>query len=97
MEAIALKLICSSSKAGDSLSQISELTGLSIDQVKEILGQATGLAPADLSIIFHMKQRGLSLEQISQRFGVELQVLEKFLPQEALQSSRSLSWDSKLI
>jgi hypothetical protein len=51
--------------------------------VKEILGQATGLAPADLSIIFHMKQRGLSLDQISQRSGVELQVLEQFLPQEA--------------
>jgi hypothetical protein len=83
MEAIALKLICSSSKAGDSLSQISELTGLTQDQVKEILGQATGLAPADLSMIFHMKQRGLSLDQISQRSFVELQVLEQFLPQEA--------------
>jgi hypothetical protein len=82
MEAIALKLICSSSKSGESLSQISELTGLSIDQVMETLGQATGITPEDLSIIFHMKQRGHSLEQISQRFGFELQVLEQFLPQE---------------
>jgi hypothetical protein len=37
-------LICSSSKSGDSLSQISELTGLSIDEIKETLGQVTGLA-----------------------------------------------------
>jgi lambda repressor-like predicted transcriptional regulator len=82
MSAVALKLICSSSKSGESLSQISELTGLSIDQVKETLGQATGITLEDLSIIFHMKQRGHSLEQISQRSGVELQVLEQFLPQE---------------
>jgi lambda repressor-like predicted transcriptional regulator len=77
------RLICSSSKSGESLSQISELTGLSIDEIMEILGQATGLTSRSVGIIFHMKQRGLSLEEISQRSGVELQVLEQFLPQEA--------------
>jgi hypothetical protein len=49
----------------------------------ETLGQATGLTPEVLSIIFHMKQSGLSLAQINKDTGVELQVLEQFLPQEA--------------
>jgi hypothetical protein len=48
--------------------------------VKESLGQATGLSPEELDIIFNMKQRGLTLEQISQEFGVELEVLKQFLP-----------------
>jgi hypothetical protein len=48
----------------------------------ETLGQATGLTPEVLSIIFHMKQRGLCLAQINQETGVKLQVLEQFLPQE---------------
>jgi hypothetical protein len=47
--------------------------------MKEILAQATGLTPADLSIIFYMKQRQLSLEQINQDTGVGLQVLKQFL------------------
>jgi hypothetical protein len=66
METTKLKMICTKSKLGHSLSQISELTGLTIDQVKEILAQATGLSPEVLSNIFDMKQRGLSLELISQ-------------------------------
>jgi hypothetical protein len=74
-----LKLIITKSKQGHSIGQISELTGLTIDQMMETLAQATGLTPADLSIIFHMKQRGLSLDQIRQEYGVELEVLEQFL------------------
>jgi hypothetical protein len=52
-----------------------------MDQVKQRLGQATGLSPEVLSNIFHMKQRGLSLELISQKSDVELEVLKQFLPQ----------------
>jgi hypothetical protein len=81
METRKLKMICTKSKLGHSLSQISELTGLSIDQVKQILAQATGLSPEVLSNIFDMKQRGLSLELISQESDVELEVLKQFLPQ----------------
>jgi hypothetical protein len=81
MAARALQLICSKCKLGHSLGQVGELTGLSIDQLKEILGQATGIAPADLSMIFHMTQRGLSLEQISQESDVALEVLKLFLPE----------------
>jgi hypothetical protein len=77
----ALKLIYSKCKLGHSLSQVSELTELTIDQLKELLGQATGIAPADLSIIFHMTQRGLTLEQISQELDVALEVLKLFLPE----------------
>jgi predicted transposase YdaD len=72
--------ICAKSKLGHSLGQISDLTGLTIDEVKKILGQATGLTPEALSSILHMKQRGLSLELISQELDVELEVLEQFLP-----------------
>jgi hypothetical protein len=57
------------------------LTGLTIDQVKARLAQATGLSPEVLSSIFLMKQRGLSLELISQESDVELEVLKQFLPQ----------------
>jgi hypothetical protein len=64
METRKLKMICTKSKLGHSLSQISELTGLTMDQVKQRLGQATGLSPEVLSNIFDMKQRGLSLELI---------------------------------
>jgi hypothetical protein len=73
--------ICAKSKLGHSLGQISELTGLTIEEVKERLGQATGLTPEALSSILHKKQRGLSLELISQEFDVELEVLKQFLPQ----------------
>jgi hypothetical protein len=82
METRKLKMICTKSKLGHSLSQISELTGLTIDQVKERLGRATGLSPMAVSIIFDMKQRGLSLELISQESDVELEVLKQFLPQD---------------
>jgi hypothetical protein len=81
METRELKTICTKSKLGHSLSQISELTGLTVDQVKQQLGQATGISPDELSSIFDMKQRGLSLELISQEFDVELEVLKQFLPQ----------------
>jgi hypothetical protein len=83
MEAMTLEMICAKSKSAYSLSQISELTGLTVDQVKERLGQVTGLSPMILSIIFNMKQEGLTLEQINQESGVELKVLEQFLTQEA--------------
>jgi hypothetical protein len=73
--------ICAKSKLGHSLGQISKLTGLTIDEVKERLGKATGLTPEALSSILHMKQRGLSLELISQELDVELEVLKQFLPQ----------------
>jgi hypothetical protein len=49
--------------------------------VKERLGQATGQSPEVLSNIFDMKQRGLSLELISQESDVELEVLKQFLPE----------------
>jgi hypothetical protein len=81
METRKLKMICTKSKLGHSLSQIGELTGLTIEIVKQRLGQATGLSPKALSNIFDMKQRGLSLELISQESDVELEVLKQFLPQ----------------
>jgi hypothetical protein len=81
METRKLKMICTKSKLGPSLSQISELTGLTIELVKQRLGQATGLSPEVLSNIFDMKQRGLSLELISQEIDVNLDVLKQFLPQ----------------
>jgi hypothetical protein len=81
MAARALKLIYSKCKLGHSLSQVSELTELTIGQLKEILGQATGITPADLSIILLMTQRGLTLEQISQECDVALEVLKLFLPE----------------
>jgi hypothetical protein len=42
---MAESLIINRSKQGHSLSQISELTRVTIDEVKEMLGQATGLTP----------------------------------------------------
>jgi hypothetical protein len=78
-----------------SLDQVSELTGLTIDQLKEILRQATGITPADLSTIFHMTQSGLSLEQISQEFDVALEVLKLFLP-EVIQETVGTQIDAEL-
>jgi tetratricopeptide (TPR) repeat protein len=77
-----LRLIMTRCKQGHSLNQISELTELTVGEVKEALGQATGLTPREVSIIFRMKQEGCSLEQISQEYGVELEVLKQFLPEE---------------
>jgi hypothetical protein len=82
MSAMILDFICTKSKQGYSLGQISELTRSTIDQTKEILAQATGLTPANVSIISHLKQRGLSLEQINQETGVGLKVLELFLSED---------------
>jgi lambda repressor-like predicted transcriptional regulator len=67
------------SQLGHSLSQISEQSGLSINEIKMTLGQATGLTPKSIGFIFHLKQRGLSLEQISQETGAELEQLRQFL------------------
>jgi hypothetical protein len=47
--------------------------------VVETLGQAVGLTPEELKIIFDMKQAGRSLEQISQEIQVALEVLKQFL------------------
>jgi hypothetical protein len=71
-------LICTRSELSDLLSQISQLT---IDQVTEVLGQATGLSSAVQSIIFHMKQEGRPLEQISQEVQVTLEVLKQVFSQ----------------
>jgi hypothetical protein len=73
-----LNLIIARSRSGETLSQIAGLTELTEDQVKEKLGQATGLTRREVSIIFHMKQRGIGLEQISQELEVELDVLKQF-------------------
>jgi hypothetical protein len=78
---MAARMICYKSKLGHSLSQISELTGFSIDKVKKTLAQATGLTPTDVGMILHMTQIGHSLEQIHQDTGVGLVVLKKFLPE----------------
>jgi hypothetical protein len=92
METRKLKMICTKSKLGHSLSQIAELTGLTIELVKQRLGQATGLSPEILSNIFDMKQRGLSLELISQKSNVELEVLKQFLPQVIKRLSKLTLW-----
>jgi hypothetical protein len=84
-----VELICTRSRLGDALTQISQLTGLSIDQVKEILGQATGLTAEQLSLILHMKQEGHSLEQISQEVQVALEVLNQFLPQNSQKTDKT--------
>jgi hypothetical protein len=83
MDAKLSELISTRSKLGDSLSQISQLTKLTIEQVKETLGQATGLTVEELSIIYIMKQEGRCLEQISQEVQVALEVLKLFLPQDS--------------
>jgi lambda repressor-like predicted transcriptional regulator len=74
-----LKLIMSKSKQGCSLSKISELTGLTVDQVVGKLGQAINLSPEDLTIIFALRQEGSSLTQISQDYDIELEILKQFL------------------
>jgi hypothetical protein len=61
METRKLKMICTKSKQGHPLSQISEFTGLTIDLVRERLGQTAGLSPEVMSNILHMRQRGLLL------------------------------------
>jgi hypothetical protein len=70
------RLNSNTSKLGHSLIQISERAGPTKDEVKETLGQATGLTPKDVGIIFNMKQRRLSLEQITQDPGSELEILK---------------------
>jgi hypothetical protein len=70
-------MIVAKSKQGQS--QINQLT---LDEVQETLGQAAGLTPKEVSIICHMRQEGYSPAQISRECGVELEVLEQFLPQE---------------
>jgi hypothetical protein len=79
MDAETTELIINK-KFGDSLSQLSQLTGLTNDQVEGILGLAKGLTLEELSMIF-MKQEGSSLEQITQEVQVALEVLNQFLPQ----------------
>jgi hypothetical protein len=73
------ELILVRTKFGDSLSKISQLTELTIDQVKETFGQATGLNAEEMNILFTLKQIGRSLEQISQEVQVALDILNQFL------------------
>jgi hypothetical protein len=73
-------LICNLTKSKYSLSQISHITGLTIDEVKEKLGQFTNLTPHEVGLFIRKRQQGLELEQISQRYGVELADLKLFLP-----------------
>jgi hypothetical protein len=71
-------MIVAKSKQGHSQSQINQLT---LDEVQETLGQATGLTPKEISTICHMRQEGYSPAQISRECGVELEVLKQFLLQ----------------
>jgi hypothetical protein len=72
-------LVCSRSKSGDSLAQISELVDYSADQVVEILAKAVNLTPLEVRVILRLKHRGLPNQQISQEFLVEVEILDKFL------------------
>jgi hypothetical protein len=74
-----LSLICKKSKEGYSLEKVSKYLGISTDEVKEILVELTHLTPDELEVIFRMKQRGLPLEEISQDFLVDIEVLSQFL------------------
>jgi hypothetical protein len=89
MEARTLQLICARSKSGDSLSQISDLTEPTIDEVKERLGQATGLNPKETDIIVHLKQSEFCLEQIGQEFRVDFDVLKQYLPEDIEEKGRT--------
>jgi hypothetical protein len=72
-------LVCSRSKRGDSLAQISELLSYSADQVVEILAKAVNLTPNEVKVILRLKHRGLPNIQIGQEFLVDVEVLDKFL------------------
>jgi hypothetical protein len=89
------KIICARSKLGDSLSQISQLTGLTKGQVKQVLAKAADLTKKELSTILHMKLRGLSLEHISRKTHVPLEVLDQFLPQETCRTLVPVSSESR--
>jgi hypothetical protein len=82
MAALTSEQIAIISKLGDSLSQISQPTGPTTEQVNIMLGHPTGLTDEKLSPIFHMKPRGSSLDQISQGVEEELRVLKQSLPQD---------------
>jgi hypothetical protein len=75
------RLVLNLTKLGHSLTKISELTRLTEDEVKETLGQATGLTPKHVDIILDMTKRRLTLEQITHETGVELEILKQFLPE----------------
>jgi hypothetical protein len=75
-----VNFICSRSKKGDSLAEISELLDYTEQQVKEILGQFTGLTPKELDIVYRLKHKGCSLDEISEQFIVDIEVLRQFLP-----------------
>jgi hypothetical protein len=104
MGARCAKLNCRRNKSGDKQSKTGKLTGLTMDEVKERLGQATGLSPEKLRIIVEMKQEGCSLKQIREEYQVEIEVLKQFLtdPQEATGDLRETvvgceTWIDKLV
>jgi hypothetical protein len=74
-------LVCNRSKKGDSLREISALLKVPEDKVTELLGLATQLTPYELEIVLRMKERGLSIDEISQDFSVDIEVLRLFLPE----------------
>jgi hypothetical protein len=75
-----IRFICMRSKEGDSLTEISELLDYTELQVKEVLGQFTGLTSQELDIVYRLKQKGYSLDEISEQFYVDIEVLRQFLP-----------------
>lgn len=75
-----IKLVNKRSKAGDSLSDISKLCKLPTAKVLDYLSRSTNLTPKDLEIIFSLKSKGLSLDEISDEFSIDLALLQSFLP-----------------
>jgi hypothetical protein len=76
------KLNSPTSKSGEQLSQIGKLNGLTIDEVKERLVQATGLTPETLRIILNIPNQDKALRE---EYWPQLEVLKQVLtdPQEA--------------
>jgi hypothetical protein len=90
MGARTTKLNSDRSKPEDTLSQSGKRTGPAIDEVKRRLEQATGLTPREVTNILIMRQQGHSLEEISERYRVDVKVIEHSLtdPQEASEVNR---------
>mmetsp|Transcript_7575 Transcript_7575/g.14164 ORF Transcript_7575/g.14164 Transcript_7575/m.14164 type:complete len:414 (-) Transcript_7575:2577-3818(-) len=78
------KLVCKRSKAGDSTREIARVCKVTEAKVLDYLARSTQLTTKDLEIILGLKDKGLTLEEISDEFCVDLDVLQAFLPDDEL-------------
>mmetsp|Transcript_13434 Transcript_13434/g.25306 ORF Transcript_13434/g.25306 Transcript_13434/m.25306 type:complete len:168 (+) Transcript_13434:634-1137(+) len=79
-----MNLVCKRSKAGMSISEIATVCNLTTAEVANLLAKKTNLETSEIDVILRLREVGLSLEQISEEYEVDITTLKEIFPESGL-------------